>query len=133
MSDEDSGEGRSQRIDDDKKLTVTQAGCLFLMLSPLIAFVGAMRWNITNKLDADLAIILTWFCDTALMFLLLLPLSATRSKSRIADRFFGAAATKLAVTVWIFYAIAVVAFVAATLAAFHYLIGLLFAALFGKG
>jgi hypothetical protein len=115
------------------QLSVAHAGCLFLTLSPFIAFIGAMRWNITDKLDADLAIILTWFCDSVLFFLLVLPFAETIKKNKIVENLYTAAATKLFVTVWAFLAIAIVGFVVATLAAFHYLIGVLFDAMFGKG
>ena len=131
--DESSRETHRRASEPDDNLTVFQTGCLFLVLSPLIAFVGAIRWNITEKLDADLAAIMTWFCDSAVLFLLLLPLAQSKAKSKIVDRFFDAVTAKLVFTLWVFYFIAIVAFVCATLAAFHYLISLLFVALFGRG
>ena len=55
--------------------------CALVVSSPVILFVGVIRWNIKDQLDDDLAAILTWFCDTVLFFLFFFPAAiATKSK-----------------------------------------------------
>lgn len=116
----------------DKSLSISEAGCLLLTLSPVILFVGAMRWNIKDKLDADLAMIMTWFCDSVLLFLLLLPMARTKYKSALTEKLFAVVSAKFYFMIYTFYIVAVVTFVIAALVAFHYLLSELFFALFGQ-
>jgi hypothetical protein len=113
--------------------SILSIGCLWLFLSPLIAFIGAMRWNITQKLDADLAFILTWFCDTSLLFLILFPVVSAYPNNILTRKLYAIAEVKLMLTVGIFYLLLVIAFVFVVVIAFHNLMVFLFAALGGKG
>lgn len=128
LSDESPKEQPAQ----DPSLSLPQAGCMLLILSPLIALVGGMRWNIKAKLDPDLAAIMTWFCDSALLFLLLLPMASTKFKGRLLSRIFTLVSTKLYSTVQFFCILVAVAFFVATLISFHYLIGELYFFVFGQ-
>ncbi len=127
-----SNESPYEQVAEDPSLSLSQAGCLLLILSPLIALVGGMRWNIKATLDADLAAILTWFCNSALLFLLLLPMASTRFKGKLLTRIFTLVSTKLYLTVQIFRIFALIAFVIATLISFHYLIGEFYFFVFGQ-
>ncbi len=115
----------------EEELTLANAGCWVLMCSPLLLLLGTMRSNITRQLDADLAMIIAWFCDTAITFIVLFPFGIAARKNKFVRRIAEAATVKLYVTVCVFYGIAIIAFIVAAVVSIHYCLEQLFSVLFG--
>lgn len=97
--------------------------CIFLLLlfSPLIAFLGAMRWHIPNQLDGDLRFIFCWFVDAFLYFLVAYPFYIT-ARNGIVKGVFERLSNGAYTAVFVAAIVAVAAFVVATFFAFHYLV-----------
>lgn len=115
-----------------QKMTAGQAGCVGLMVLPLVLAVGTMRWNITATLDADLAKVLTWFCDTVSIFRLLTPLAYVKTENKLIQSFWRSASTKVVLLAYAFQVLKVVGLIVGALIAFHYLLSMLFSWMFGK-
>ena len=74
---------------DEIESGLTRFLVMLIAVAPIALMVGAIRWNIADQLDADLSFVLTFVCDTILLFCIVFPLSfLSRNRWAISGRRF---------------------------------------------
>ena len=82
--------GEAPEIEADEiESGLTRFLVMLIAVAPIALMVGAIRWNIADQLDADLSFVLTFVCDTILLFCIVFPLSfLSRNRWAISGRRF---------------------------------------------